>query len=293
MSTTSSRVASPPLTIRSAGLSDAGRRRPVNEDQFLIAVLTKTMTVTQSTLPAPALKTGDVHGHLFLVADGMGGHRAGEQASALAVELIEQFTLNEFKWFLEDDDVRGAGSAAAEFETAIQEADAAIVRQAAARPDLKGMGTTLTLAYVVGRQLYIVHVGDSRAYLHRDDRLIQITQDHTVVADMVRRGELRPEEAASHHLRHVITNVLGGGESGVRAEAHVVDLQPEDGLLLCSDGLTEVVSAEDIANAMNRRQSPEDTARTLVDLANDRGGPDNITTIVALFGGRSSLAIPS
>jgi serine/threonine protein phosphatase PrpC len=279
----------PPLSVRSFGLTDQGRRRPANEDQFLIAELTKAMTIAHTSLRGPSLRTGDERAHLFLVADGMGGHAAGERASGLAVAVIEQFTVNTFKWFLQSDET-GPDSAASEFASAITQADAAIIEEGETNPELQGMGTTLTLAYAVGAQLFVLHVGDSRAYLFRAGTLRQLTHDHTVVADMVRRGELRPEQASQHRLRHVITNVLGGRERGVRAETHVVDLEPQDGLLLCSDGLTEMVTTDDITRIMAEEGDPERASRQLIDLANERGGHDNITVIVARFAAAAAPA---
>jgi protein phosphatase len=276
------------FSVRSFGTSDTGRRRPGNEDQFLIAELTKSMRITHTTLGGPPSVFGDEQGHLFLVADGMGGHNAGERASALAVAIIEKFTLNSFKWFLHDEEP-GAESAATEFETAIEEADVAIVREAERRPELHGMGTTLTLAYAVAAQLFVLHVGDSRAYLYRGGALTQLTHDHTVVAEMVRRGELPANEASTHRLRHVITNVVGGGKVGVRAEVRVVDLQTQDVLLLCSDGLNETVTAEEITGILASEAEPERASTRLVALANERGGPDNITVIVAQFTAKNSL----
>lgn len=268
------------FSLRSFGITDQGRRRPANEDQFLIAELTKTMSIAHTSLRGPSAVMSDERGQLLLIADGMGGHAAGERASALAVAVIEQFTVNTFKWFLQDDDP-GPDSAASGFAAALDEADAAIISESEANPELQGMGTTLTLAYAVGPQLFVLHVGDSRAYLFRAGTLRQLTQDHTVVADMVRRGELRPEQASQHRLRHVITNVLGGRERGIRADAQVVDLQVDDRLLLCSDGLTEMVTADDITQVLAAEQEPEPAARRLIDLANERGGHDNITVIVA------------
>jgi PPM family protein phosphatase len=148
-------------------------------------------------------------GHLFLVADGMGGHRAGEQASALAVVAIEQFTLNTFKWFF-DSNGREAQRVLTQFQTALRQADARILEEATEHAELGGMGTTVTMAFQLDAQLCIVHVGDSRAYLYSGDELCQLTHDHTLMAEMVRRGEIQPEQAAEHRLRHVITNVVGG-----------------------------------------------------------------------------------
>jgi PPM family protein phosphatase len=270
------------LSARSFGITDQGKVRPANEDQFLIAELTKTMTIAHTSLRGPSAVRGDERGQLFLVADGMGGHAAGERASALAVAVIEQFTVNTFKWFLQDDEP-GPDSAASELAVAIDRADAAIIDESEAHPELQGMGTTLTLAYAVGTQLFVLHVGDSRAYLFRAGALRQLTHDHTVVAEMVARGELRPEQASHHRLRHVITNVLGGRERGVRADAQVIDLEAHDELLLCSDGLTEMVNADDITGILSAEKEPERAARRLIDLANERGGHDNISVIVARF----------
>jgi hypothetical protein len=164
---------------------------------------------------------GDEHGHLFLVADGMGGHRAGEQASALAVVAIEQFTLNTFKWFFHSD-APDAQRVLTQFQTALREADVRILDESIEHPELTGMGTTVTMAYHLDSQLCVVHVGDRRAYIFEDDGLHQITHDHTLMAEMVRRGALQPEEVAHHRLRHVITNVVGGNEAGVNVEAHAL-----------------------------------------------------------------------
>jgi len=192
---------------------------PTNEDQFLIADLTKAMNVRQTSLEEARARFGEQHDHLFLVADGMGGHHAGEHASALAVTLIEQFALNTVRWFMPLTAAH-VDSAVTDFQEAVEQADATIVEAATKRADLHGMGTTLTLAFHYEEELLVIHVGDSRAYLFRDETLRQLTRDHTVVAEMVRRGELDMAGARVHRLRHVITNIVGGTEAGVQAEAH-------------------------------------------------------------------------
>ena len=270
------------LVVRSYGATDRGRRRPTNEDQFLIADLTKAMHVRQTSLAQPSARFAEQHGHLFLVADGMGGHHAGEHASALAVSLIEQFALNTFQWFMPLT-ASHAENVVTDFQEAVEEADAAIVEASRQRADLHGMGTTLTLAYHYEAELVVIHVGDSRAYLFRDEALHQITQDHTVVAEMVRRGELDRADARRHRLRHVITNVVGGTETGVRAEAHTVELRLNDVLLLCSDGLTEMLSHADITAVLRGEPNPGAACTRLIALANERGGQDNITVVLARF----------
>lgn len=275
------------LGVRSFGLTDRGLRRSTNEDQFLIAELTKTMTVSQTSLEGQSLLAGHDRGHLFLVADGMGGHNAGEQASALAVAVIEQFTLDTLKWFLGGDE-RGPDAPAKAFERAVHQADRAIVDAAADRPDLQGMGTTLTLAYAVDDRLFVLHVGDSRAYLFRDGTLRQLTEDHTLVSEMVRRGELAPEQSSQHRLRHVITNVVGGPQAGVRADTHTLDVQADDTLLLCTDGLTDMLSVDEIVAMLASGSGAQSICEQLIAGANARGGHDNVTAIVAQFGGEGA-----
>jgi PPM family protein phosphatase len=275
-------MSSRPLTVKAFGLTDTGKVRKTNEDQFLIAELTKSMRVWQTSLPEPKVQIGAERAHLFIVADGMGGHQAGERASALTVAAIEQFTLNTFKWFLGSDGT-DAQNVLTQFKSALSQADARVVEEAADDPELSGMGTTVTMAFHLGAQLWIAHVGDSRAYVYRDGRLDQITRDHTVTAEMVRRGELDPDEVAGHSLRHVITNVVGGGELGVRVEAHAFDVQAGDRLLLCSDGLTEMVPNEAIAATLGSEPAPDAAAHALLSQANAAGGRDNITVLIVRF----------
>ena len=271
-----------PLTARAFGVSDIGKVRTTNEDQFLIAELSKAMRIWQTSLPEPKLQHGEERAHVFLVADGMGGHQAGERASALVVLAIEQFMLNTFKWFFEADSA-GAQRVLAQFQSALRQADAQIVEESKANPELQGMGTTITMAFHLGRQVCIVHVGDSRAYLHRDEALHQLTEDHTLMAQMRRSGSLGPDQALAQRFRHVITNVVGGNELGVKVEADAFEVQPGDGLSLCSDGLTEAVTDEVIARILNAEPTPEAAARSLLGAANAGPAADNITAVVVRF----------
>ena len=226
------------LTPKAFGLTDRGRVRPSNDDQFLSAELTKTMHIWQTSLPEPKTQFGVDRGHLFLVADGMGGRRAGDEASALAVVAIEHFTLNTFKWFF-DANGPDAQKILTQFQTAVRQADARILAESTEHPELRGMGTTVTMAFHLDAQLCVVHVGDSRAYLYGDGELYQLTHDDTLVAEMLSRGEIQPEQVAEHRFRHVITNVVGGHETGVHVEAHALDVRDGERLLLCSNGLTD------------------------------------------------------
>jgi serine/threonine protein phosphatase PrpC len=271
-----------PLAVRSFGLTDRGKVRDSNEDQFLIAVLLKALRIERTSLPQPKVQHSSDQSYLFVVADGMGGHAAGEKASALAIDSVESFILETFKWFAqckgnEQDQVL------ADFQSALGHANARVLAEAAERPELRGMGTTLTLAYSLNDELFVAHVGDSRCYLHRHRILHQLTNDHTLTGEMVRHGVLPADEAHQHHWRHFITNAVGGGTAEVKVEVHKVHLEGGDRVLLCSDGLTEMVPEEEINQIVQTEAEPEQTCRRLVTRANEAGGKDNITVVVAHF----------
>jgi protein phosphatase len=158
-----------------------------------------------------------------------------------------------------------------------------VLAEAAQHPELRGMGTTLTLAYTLNDALFVAHVGDSRCYLCRHGILYRLTRDHTLVEDMVRRGALLAEEAAKHRWRHVITNVVGGDAREVKVEVHKVRLEAGDRVLLCSDGLTEMLPEEEINDILQAEAEPEQSCRRLMVRANEAGGKDNITVVVAQF----------
>jgi protein phosphatase len=274
----------PPFAIRSFGLSDRGQVRPTNEDQFAIVELARTMHVHQTNHPQARAKYSSHRGHVFLVADGMGGHEAGEVASSLTVETIEEYLLNTLKRFsnLQNNE---EPNALKELQAALIQADARIFAETEKHPQWHGMGTTLTLAFAVNWKLFVAHAGDSRCYFFSNGHLKQLTQDHTIVGEFVRHGILTPEGGAHHPYRHIVTNVLGGSEPGVQVELHRLDLHPGDTLLLCSDGLTEMVSDEQIALILGQEPQPQAACQRLVAEANKQGGKDNVTVIVARIGG--------
>jgi protein phosphatase len=192
------------------------------------------------------------------VADGMGGHVGGEVASRLAIEAA----------------VAGDGDAVER----VRAANAAVVGTALDRPRLAGMGTTMTLALFSGTAVEIGHIGDSRAYLFRDGSLLQLTRDHSLVAEMIASGELTPEEAAVHPFRSVITRAIGM-ESNIVIDRVRRDLLPGDRVLLCTDGLTTMLRHEEIAALLAGRDGPE-AAAALVEAANRAGGLDNTSVVV-------------
>jgi len=267
------------LMVTSYALSDRGQVRPRNEDQFLSAQVGQVVKVEQTSIPryGPAVLQNANRGHLFVIADGLGGQAGGQKASALAVHLLVRWVRDCPQLIQDGDDL------SAKFEQVLHDADVRIGQEADRHPEFKGMGTTLTMAYCWDRQLWIAHVGDSRAYLFREGRLQQLTQDHTIVQDMIRAGLLKPEEVAQHIWRHVVTNVLGGSEAGVRPEIHEYALQPEDILLLCSDGLTDLVTDQEIVEVLTSAPDPRRASEILVARVNQKGAPDNVTVMLARF----------
>ena len=276
-------IVPPPDRLICAGTSHPGRVRANNEDHFLVAKLAKSMAIQETNLAhAGATRFSDEDGYLLVVADGMGGAAAGERASAMAVHSIEQFALNTLKWFFHLGG-KGEGVLLDELRQSVEAADRSVCDAAQANYQLAGMGTTLTVAYCVGADLYVVHAGDSRAYLFRDGRLDQVTCDHTLVQLLVENGIITPEAARTHARRNVVTNVVGGPQVGVQSEIHKIRLRDGDLLLLCSDGLTEALPDDAIAAAMGAADEPRAIADRLIGRALDAGAPDNVTVIVARY----------
>jgi protein phosphatase len=271
-----------PLRVHARGRTHPGRVRPDNQDQFLVAVLNKSLQVLQTSLSDTPGAFSNTVGHLFGVADGVGGSVGGQRASALAVSAIENFMVDTLHWCFR---LRGPEEdrLLREFQHALQQADAEVFREGRHHPELRGMGTTLTLAYCLAQELFVAHVGDSRCYLLRGGMLYRLTRDHTLVAEMVRRGVLGPEEAARHGFRHVITNVVGGNDPGVQVELHKLPLEAGDRMLLCSDGLTEMIADGEILGILQGEGEPEAACERLIVRANEEGGKDNVTVVVARF----------
>ncbi|MEX2172740.1 MAG: PP2C family serine/threonine-protein phosphatase [Pirellulaceae bacterium] len=270
------------LVAQCCGLSDRGLVREQNEDQFLVAALDKALEVLQTSLPQPPVRHASDRSYLLVVADGMGGEAAGEEASALALESVEEYVLDALQWFA-CCEPRDEDQVLTEFREAIGQAHRRVAYRGQQQPRKRGMGTTLTLAHSVNDTLYVAHVGDSRAYLFRQNILYQLTRDHTLVEDMVRGGALKPEEAATHRWRHVITSTVGGESKQIRIDVHRLHLQAGDVVLLCSDGLTEMIPRADLCAVLEEGLAPEACCSELVRRANAAGGKDNITVVMARF----------
>jgi serine/threonine protein phosphatase PrpC len=249
------------VRIASGGVTDVGRVRSNNEDCYKIV--------------EPL--------NLFVLSDGMGGEAHGEIASAMAVETVVKHCL--------DIEANPAAQVVGptqpnwsartkRLSTAVHLANRKIFKSAEENPEQHGMGATLTAVWIDGAKLSIAHVGDSRAYLLRSGSLLQLTRDHSLVAEQVRRGILTAAEADESDMQSVLLRALGAqAEIEVDAEEHT--LFPRDALLLCSDGLTRVVTDPEIAGTLQAETNPGRAAEKLAALANERGGPDNITVVIA------------
>ena len=268
-------------TYPAFGLSDLGRVRDENQDQFLIAELSKSMLVSSTTLELGERVFGQVQGEILLVADGMGGHAAGEQASRLAIGLLVRRLLNSVHWFFHGDD-GNEDEFVSNLQGLMQAANARILHESARNSQQRGMGTTLTMAHRIGKRMFVVHAGDSRCYLYRNGAVEQLTTDHTLARQMVEEGGMRPEDEPGSRRSNVLWNVLGGNSNEeVVAEARRVDLEEGDMIILCSDGLHRYVDTKMLAEILSVTQQPEVACRALVDFANASGGQDNVTVVVS------------
>jgi len=224
-----------------------------------------------------------VRGNLLAVADGMGGHSAGEIASGTALAVLKDYPFSPHALGL--DDAGGAvGSAPGqELLAAVKLAHETLLAMSRSDPALAGMGTTLTAALVQPDTIHVAHVGDSRLYLVRDGRIHVVTQDHSVVAELVRAGQIDEETARRHPLRHVVTRALGAAmDAELPIDLLTLERRPGDGLLLCTDGLNALVSDEEIMEILHEEPDAQKAADALIALALERGGIDNVTVVLAL-----------
>jgi protein phosphatase len=268
-----------------AALTHTGAR-PNNEDAYVVYRLGRFMELESSNLPEGDLPARyEDSGHLLIVGDGVGGAEGGEVASHTALLTLVGSILRSPKWALKLDDPATRETEIRELiersRAYLQRMHAAIRERQALDPRYEGMGTTFTSAYTVGGDVFIMHVGDSRAYVLRRGRLIRITHDHTLAQEYADLGNLGQAEVATHPLSHVLTRALGAPTETLMCDTHHRDIEDGDRLMLCSDGLTTVASEDDIAAVLKANAASKDACRALIELALARGGPDNITVIVA------------
>lgn len=249
------------MQIKAYGQSDVGRVRSSNEDAWGVF---------------PDLQ-------FFIVADGMGGHAAGEIASRVAVDTMRDFIQSstqssEVTWPADVD--RTLPLPVKRLVSAGKLANEKIYHASRSDPKLNGMGTTMVSILIDQDTAYVAHVGDSRAYLIRNEKIHRLTEDHSLINDYINQGLLKIEEASQHPLKHVITRALGSSLK-VEVDVKTVPLGQGDAFLLCSDGLSNLITDEDMCiNGLDPLQDPKTTCQRLIDLANKRGGDDNITVVL-------------
>ena len=266
------------------GMTDMGCRRPANQDHFLIADLNKSLHVhsTSLNLDDETRIYGGSQGKLLVVADGMGGEAAGERASTIAMDQLATYVLNSLSWCFRLEE-HAEQDFQDHLEEALQSCQKSIEAAVSQHSEMKGMGTTLTMVYIVWPRAFVVHVGDSRCYLLRSRRLEQVTKDHTMGALLAQVNQVDGEQARKSSMGHALWNALGGRSEDLSIDVYKITLKRDDILLLCTDGLYDMVPDEKLENVLETMPNAEAGCRKLVDLANENGGNDNITVIVSRF----------
>ena len=266
-----------------AGLSHVGRVRSNNEDHYFIARFDRSMRTLATNLSAadvPPRSSETAYG--LLVADGVGGAAAGEVASRTAIAELVGLALETPDWIMRLDKPLAA-EVLKRMERRFQKIHDVLVERTQSNPALRGMGTTLTLACSLGTDLLTTHVGDSRAYLFRQGALERLTRDQTLAQSLADAGAIRQDEVAEHPTRHVLTGAIATRGAFVQVELRHVELSDGDQVLLCTDGLTEMVKEEAIARALSASRSADEGCRRLVDLALEAGGKDNVTVALGRY----------
>jgi len=264
-----------------AALSHAGHVRPNNEDVYIVLQADRALRLLESNLPKETIP--DVNAEIcygLLVADGVGGMAAGEVASRTAVTTLIHLALDTPDWVMLPGQTEGRRILERMTER-FRLVDAVLRAEAGRKPELAGMATTMTAAVIVGRELLIGHVGDSRAYLCRGQKCDQLTRDHTTVQDFADAGFIQPGEARTVPYRHALTRALGGTHNQSHPDLHRLTLRDGDRVLLCTDGLSDTVDADAIAVVLRSAAAARDACQALVDLALSHGGQDNVTVGVA------------
>ena len=268
----------PPLELHVATRSECGPVRSNNEDRFLVVRFDRSTHALATNIDEPQLRFLPTQSAWALaVADGMGGHAAGEVASTLALSLALRFSQQGSRWFVSIGEPE-AKVITARLEAIVHSVDQAILDHAAGSPPQSGMGTTLTVLTAVGDCGFVCHVGDSRAYLFRQGHLVRITRDHTVAQDLVDAGLLAPEQMAAHHGSQVLTQAMGRGDLVI--EMHTFGIQDGDRLLLTTDGLTDPLQDAEIEQILAGGDCRAACDR-LVERSLAAGSRDNVTAVVA------------
>ncbi len=268
-------------TIIAAGKTDIGRRRSSNQDQFLIAEAIPSLRVSSNSLgfPLTTLINGKAQAHIMIVADGMGGHQGGSRAAELTIRIVIDQLCGMTDWRLAID-----ASKRNEFQSVLQaivsRAHRAVVSESRDDPSFRGMGTTLTLALAIEHDLWLAHVGDSRCYLIRNGAISKLTRDHTVADQIAARGGLNPSFLENSPWSNVLWNAIGADAEEVVADVTHQITKIGDRYVLCSDGLNKHLNDAEVSKLVVEAPHPSQACDALVASAVERGGTDNVTTIV-------------
>ncbi len=264
------------------GVSHKGNIRETNADRFVVGAIRRTFVIESVSGELPSVEVNDDSGgggHILVVADGVGSSEFGHEAANLTISSIVTHFASPIR--LERSDVSLEDDIDEQFARMIVASHEQLEQAVARNPQMKGMATTLTLAFVLGIRAWIAHVGDSRAYLVRDGKSVQLTKDQTIAQMLVDQGVLDQESADSSRLAHILSSAVGGtGDASPSVLSYRIGLQPGDSLLLCTDGLTKHVTEETMARVTGAASTPTAACDELLALALDGGGSDNITVVV-------------
>jgi protein phosphatase len=271
------------LDVDVFGLTDVGRVRRENQDQFLIAALHKVVEIHGTSIPDTYRRHFDsgARALLLLVADGVGGSHGGDEASSVTLDAIMDYVTNSMRCFYKLDE-QISHDLLQELASSVERSHRAVLARAEQVPERSGMATTLTMAHVLWPRAYVVQIGDSRCYRVRGSEIEQVTKDQTLVQSLVDEGALKPEDASASPYSSVLTQAIGGSQ-GVEPAISRVDLEPGDTLLLCTDGLTKHMSDEAVARQVTAAGSAKQACEQLVHTALESGGSDNVTVVVTRF----------
>lgn len=267
-----------------AGLSHPGRVRLNNEDHFYLCRFGRFIQTAQTNLPnADDISRSEEIGFGMAVADGMGGRAAGEVASQLAINALLDLVVLTPDWILRPETDVLSQKVLQRTKDRFLQVNQALTERADADPTLRGFGTTMTIAASVGAKLFIAHIGDSRIYLLRRGELHRLTRDHTLAQALADAGQISQWEIASSKMRHALTQCLGDHGKKIHPDVRLVALQDGDSLLLCTDGLSDLVDDHVLTRILSAGDPAESTCRTLIDRALAAGGLDNVTAVVARY----------
>ena len=264
--------------------SHQGHVRDSNEDHYLAMRLTRSLETVLTNLGEGVLpKCFDETAYGMLVADGMGGMAAGEIASSAALLKLLELVVQTPDWIMRMNQRQNAATIMQRMTLRFRQIDDELREQGELNPEFHGMGTTLTVAATLGADLFLSHIGDSRAYVLRREKLHQLTKDHTLAQALIDAGIARPEDTSTRAMQHVLTAALGSTGERTDPQVQRLHLSDDDQLLLCTDGLTEMVTDNDIAAVLADANSSQAACQALIDLALGSGGNDNITVVLARY----------